>query len=315
MSALAPILAFSPQDVPGEIGNPDKPFIDDLGRSVYLESAPESIVALNPAATETIFALDADDKLVAVSNAWLYWIETPEDVDSEIEARVNAGELTALDAFSVSGEAILDLEPDVVFVFGYTLPSYAAAIEGEVPVICFAPESLKDVLYDLVLIGKVTDKEAEAGSLITDIKADITNIASMTIDKPRPKVFCETGYNGGIWTTGENSFVSSLILLAGGDDIGTAVPVGNPVISAEYIASSEPGIIILLDYPWAADAESVAGRPGWSAIPAVITWQANHEQGIYELNALSVDEITRPGPRIAEGLKVLVGIIHPELVE
>ena len=306
---LMPVLAFSPEDVPGEVGG--EAFIDDLGREVFIpgSSPVEKIVCLNPAATETLFYYGADDKLVAVSNAWLYWIETPEDVDSEIEGGVASGELIALDAFSVSPEAIIDLEPDVVFVFGYALPEYAAAIEDIVPVICFAPTSLEDILYDLVLIGKVVDEGEKAAILIDDIKARFVEIAMVTIDKPRPVVFCETGYWAGtIYTTGEGSFVASLIVLAGGDDIGTCVPSANPVISSEYILSSEPEVIILLDLPWVT-VESVAQRPGWDTIPAVINGE------VYELDAESVDRITRPGPRIAEGLEVLARIIHPELFE
>jgi iron complex transport system substrate-binding protein len=315
MAALAPILAFSAQDVPGEVGNPDDPFIDDLGREVSIPggSPVERIVDLHPAATETIFYLGANDKLVAVSDAWLYWIAGPQDVVQEIQSEVGAGNLTAVNAFAVSPEAILDLEPDVVFVFGYTLPDYAAAIEDEVPVICFAPQSLQDILYDLIVIGKVVDKEQEAESLVNDIKAQFVEIAGITIDQPRPKVLFETWYDGGIMTTGEGSFISSLIILAGGEDIGTAVPVGNPVISAEYVVTSAAEKIILYDAPWGVTNESVAARSVWDAIPAVITWQANHEEGIYELDSVSQDLLGRPGPRIAEGLMTLLQIIHPEL--
>ncbi len=329
LSALAPIISFSAEDVPGEIGG--EAFIDDLGRAVSISGEPQRIVSLHPAAVETLFRLGADDRLVAVSNAWTgdpwaaeeyggpgvveSWITTPEAVDNEIEKRVAEGVLVALNAFAVNPEAILDLSPDVVIVFGATLPSYAAAIANTgVPVIALFPTSLEDVLYDLVLIGKVVGKSGEAQALVDDIKHDITDIAGRTLDLPRPKVFCETGYNGGVWTTGEGSFVSSLIYLAGGEDIGTVVPAGNANINAEYILAQGPEILLLLDYPY-ADAQSVAVRSGWGTIPAVITWQANYEKGIYELSAEQIDMISRSGPRIAEGLEVLVQLIHPELSE
>jgi iron complex transport system substrate-binding protein len=103
MSALAPVLAFSPEDVPGKVGNPDDPFIDDLGREVSIsEHSPvERIVSLHPAATETIFYLGANDKLVGVSDAWLQWITSPEDVVQTIKSKVDAKGLTTLNAFSV----------------------------------------------------------------------------------------------------------------------------------------------------------------------------------------------------------------------
>ncbi len=307
MKALVPVSGFSVDDVTGEIGG--EAFIDDLDREVSIDSPVERIVCLNPAADETIFSLDADNKLVAVSDAWGNWVTTPVDVASEIEARISDGELTALNAFSVEPEAILALEPDVVFAFGYTLPAYAEAIQDNVPVICFAPTTLEDVLQNLILIGKVVDNEVEAQDIVDGIKAEISDIASMTIDKARPKVFCEIDCWGGIYTTGNESFISSLIVLAGGEDIGTAVSTDNPIISPEYVVDSQPEIIILLDYPWSADATTIAARSGWDTIPAV----QNNE--IYEIEEVSEDKITVPGPRIAEGLKVLLGIIHPELSE
>jgi iron complex transport system substrate-binding protein len=322
MSALAPILAFSPEDVPGEVGG--EPFIDDLGREVSIPGASpvESIVCLNPAATETIFYLGADDKLVAVSSAWFndYEIHTPEDVINEIRQRFVEGE-TAFDWYPQWGiypspEVIIGLEPDVIFIFAYTFPEWAQAfeqVEPQIPVVVFAPETLADILYDIIVIGKIVEREEDAESLVKDIKAQFVEIAGITIDQPRPKVLYETWYDGGIMTTGEGSFISGLIILAGGEDIGTAVPVSNPVISAEYVINSAPEKIILWDAPWGVTAESVAERPGWNTIPAVITWQANPEEGIYELDGISQDLLGRPGPGIAQGLMALLGIIHPEL--
>ncbi len=316
MKAFTPVSGFSVDDVTGEIGG--EAFIDDLDREVFIDSAVERIVCLHPAATEMIFDLAVDSKLVAVSDSWSgnafapdpveSWIETPEDIDNEIEDRVSDGELTALNAFSVGSEAILDLEPDVVFAFGYTLPAYAEDMQDIVPVICFAPTTLADVLENLVVIGRVVGKEVEANDMVEEIKEDIADIASLTIDKSKPKVFCEVNYYGGIYTTGNESFVSSLIILAGGEDIGTAVSSDNAIISEEYIVDSQPEIIILLDTPWET-AATVAGRSGWDTIPAVTNGK------IYEATTEDRDLIQRSGPRIVEGLEVLLGIIHPELSE
>jgi ABC-type Fe3+-hydroxamate transport system substrate-binding protein len=344
MSALAPVLDFSPEDVPGEVGNPEDPFIDDLGREVYISggSPVESIVCLHPAATETIFYLGADDKLVAISNAWTgdswapdqveSWISTPEEVDNEIEQRVwDIQDLAAIPAAfrvtpdapytlnpevtlspqNITGVSLLEDYPDVVFVFSDTI-EYAAGIDSIVPVIVFFPLSLEDVLYDMTVIGKIVGKEAEVASLIEEIKADMFDITMTTLFEPRPEVFLETGYySGTIYTTGSGSIISGLIYLAGGDDIGTAVSAGSPSISSEYILHEAPEIIILahlFDTP-----EGLAGRAGWDTIPAVVTWQADSEKGIYQLTVEEMDQLARPGPRIVEGLMVLLEIIHPEL--
>jgi iron complex transport system substrate-binding protein len=309
------VLAFSPGSIPGEVPGM---ITDDLGRSVSIGEV-NRIVSLHPAGDEVLFALDADDKLFGVSDAWLYWITTPEDVDSAIEARVNDDELTALNAFAAPetlAELIAELQPDVVFAFGYTLPAYAAYLEAQdIPVVVFAPNSVRDVLYDIELIGKIVGEEQAAAEMTTDLRDQVNAIVPKLINEPMPKVFCEISYIGPemIYTTGEGSFLSNLIYLAGGEDIGTAVTSGNPVISGEYVAISNPGVIILGDAPWGITAASVAERTGWGNIQAVLIWQGDHTKGIYEASQETMDKIFRPGPRIVEALEELAQLIHPEV--
>jgi len=348
MSAMAPVIAFSSDDVPGKIG--DEPFIDDLGREVSIpaDSPIENIVCLNPFATETIFYFGADDKLVGVSNAWTgdssadypggpgeyeSWITTPEDVDNEIEKRVwEDKDLAALPAAyqtspgspstlnpevtlapqNIDGTDLVQGYPDLVFIYSDNI-EYAAGIEDLVPVICIHPGTLEEILYDITLIGKVLGKESEAEQLVNEMKDKIIDVAGMTIDQSKPKVFLETGYwMGTIYTTGGDSFLNSLICIAGGDDIGEVV--NDADISSEYIIASDPEIVIISHtYTTATD---LADRPGWGYITAVKSWQADNEEGIYQLSEESMDKISRAGPRIVEdGLDVLLAIIHPELSE
>jgi iron complex transport system substrate-binding protein len=117
-------------------------------------------------------------------------------------------------------------------------------------------------------------------------------------------VLFETGYWNGIWTTGAGSFVSNLIYLAGGTDIGIAVSSGNPLISMEYISEQDPDLIILGDSPWETK-ESVMARGGaWLELTAV------EEERIYDIDA---DLYSRNGPRVVNGIKALVSIIHPDI--
>ncbi len=305
------VLAFSPGSIPGDVPGT---VTDDLGRTVSIGEV-NRIVSLHPAGDEVLFALDADGKLVGVSDAWLYWITTPEDVVDEIKASVDAGELTPLNAFADAeslAEQIVLLEPDVVFAFGYTLPAYADYLD--IPVVVFAPNSVRDILYDIELIGKIVGEEGKAAEMTTDLRDQVNAIVPKLINEPMPKVFCEIGYYGGvIYTTGEGSFLSNLIYLAGGEDIGTAVTSGNPVISGEYVAISNPGVIILGDAPWGVTAQSVAERTGWGNIQAVVIWQGDNTKGIYEVSQETMDKIFRPGPRIVEALEELAQLIHPEV--
>jgi len=69
--------------------------------------------------------------------------------------------------------------------------------------------------------------------------------------------------------------------------------------------SCDPDMIILGDYPWVSP-EDVLAREGWGTLSAV------QNEAVYGIN---VDQVSRPGPRIFNGLEQLAEIIHPELFE
>jgi iron complex transport system substrate-binding protein len=63
-------------------------------------------------------------------------------------------------------------------------------------------------------------------------------------------------------------------------------------------------VILLGDAAYGATSENVVAREGWGGMTAV-------KDG----RIVAVDDIviTRPGPRLAEGLEALIKAIHPEL--
>jgi iron complex transport system substrate-binding protein len=72
-------------------------------------------------------------------------------------------------------------------------------------------------------------------------------------------------------------------------------------VSPELVVQKNPAIIILT-HPGEADLKK---RPGWAGIKAVQTNRLCSFVGEGD-NLLS-----RPGPRVAEGLKLLVACLHP----
>ena len=316
IDAMAPVLSFTPESVLGEVPGTIN---DDLGREVNIENIPTKIVCMNPAAAEVLFLLGEDERLVGVSDAWLYWIKTPEELVTQIKNKVEDGQIKTFSHYPQYGiepdpEAILALEPEVVFSFSYTLPEYAKALEATgVPVIAFAADTLGDVLRNVVLVGKVVGKEDEAAEIAKEMRERMLAIGTKTIVSTKPSIFYEVWYDeSGLWTAGNGSFISSLICLAGGEDIGTVVPSANPKIDPEYVIGSDPEIFILADAPPGAEAPQAilpAERPGWGNLTAV------EEGKVYRLTEEEIDRISRPGPGLVDGLETLAKIIHPELCE
>ena len=65
-----------------------------------------------------------------------------------------------------------------------------------------------------------------------------------------------------------------------------------------------PQIIILGDSAYGVTAESVAARSGWDVLDAV----KNQQIFPFDDNLVS-----RPGPRLVDGLEALAKILHPDL--
>jgi len=135
---------------------------------------------------------------------------------------------------------------------------------------------------------------------------DITTKAKET--GSRPTVFFELDATDPSkpYTPGPGSFIDALISLAGGSNIGASAKMQWAQFSTEEIIAQDPEIIILGDAQYGMTAEMVRERPGWSVITAV------KNDAIHPIDDIL---ISRPGPRIIDGLEALARIIRPELFE
>jgi iron complex transport system substrate-binding protein len=280
---LAPACTSESATGPGTI-------TDDLGRTVYIEETPQRIVSLAPSITETLFALDLGDKVVGVTEHC--------DYPPEALAKPRVGGY-----FTTSLELIIAQNPDIVFSDGHDPVN--ARLEGLVPVVVLQPQDITGIYHDIALVGKIMGKK-KAEELTAEMKAKIASIESKTASvSEKPTVFYEIDGSDPSkpWTVGPGSFIDTLITLAGGENMVT-VSQAYLQISLEEVVDADPDIIILGDYPWVSP-EDVMNRSGaWQELTAV------KNGAVYPIN---VDLVSRPGPRIADGLEELAKIIHPEL--
>jgi iron complex transport system substrate-binding protein len=120
---------------------------------------------------------------------------------------------------------------------------------------------------------------------------------------PAPRVFYELDATNEIYGPAPDSFIAAMIALAGGDPITT----GDPAVFAiplETLVAADPEVIVLGDAGYGTTPEAVAQRPGWSAMTAV------KDGAVRPVNDTIV---TRPGPRIVDGLRALALAIDPSL--
>jgi iron complex transport system substrate-binding protein len=105
------------------------------------------------------------------------------------------------------------------------------------------------------------------------------------------------------WAPGPGAFITTLIDMAGGESVSTGLQSEWAQISQEELLLQDPEIILLGDAAYGVSPEQVAARPGWSTLQAV------KNQRVYPFDD---NLVSRPGPRLVDGLIALAKIFHPE---
>jgi iron complex transport system substrate-binding protein len=300
MASVAPSLAATATAIPATTY--PVTLTDDEGREVTLDAEPERIVSLAPSNTEIVCALDACDRIVGVND---YRDGFPIAVLDELADVPDVASFTGVDR-----EAVVALEPDLILAAGNNLTAPAdidALDELGYPVLVLYPESLEEVYANIDAVGVALDTRATAAELIDGMRTRVAAVEQAVAGSDRPRTFYEVGiYEGSIYTAGEDSFLASLIEIAGGDPVtGDATTT---TIQLEDLVTADPELILLGEAAYQPILpEDVAERPGWAAMTAV---------EIGRVLPMAEDIlITRPGPRIVDGLEALARAIHPEAFE
>jgi len=270
---------------------------DDAGRHITLTAAPTRIVSLAPSNAEIVCALDACDDLVGVTD----YDDYPAQVKSVTPVVIS----TVVDV-----EKVVATQPQLILAAGNEqTPSSVIDQLTQLgyPVLSLYPQSLDEVYDDIGLVGLAIDRQRNASALVASMKARADAVATAVAAASKPRTFYEVGvFEGSIYTAGEDSFLASLISVAGGNPItGDAK---STAIQLEDLIAADPELILLGDaaYDVSITPASVAARAGWSDMTAVTTGR---------ILVMNEDEvITRPGPRIIDGLEALARAIHPDLV-
>jgi iron complex transport system substrate-binding protein len=140
--------------------------------------------------------------------------------------------------------------------------------------------------------------------MTAEMQARIDAISSATAAVEQPRTFYELGVEPEIYGPADESFVADMVTLAGGEPITTGSTTAYS-LSLERLVTEDPEVIILGDANYGTTVEQVVARPGWDVMTAVKSGAIRPVDDII---------VTRPGPRLADGLAALALAIHPDLV-
>jgi iron complex transport system substrate-binding protein len=257
------------------------------GGRVRVERRPRRIVSLSPSATESLFAIGAGDRVIAVDSA------------SDHPKWAPATDLSGLEP---NVEAVAGYQPDLV-VFSNDPGELATTLDklGIPALLHPAPRRLEGAYAQIEQLGAATGHAEEAAELVASMRREIEDIVASVPDFERPPTYYHE-LDGTYFTVTSHTFIGEIYGLLGlrniadeADDQGT----GYPQLSAEYIIDSDPDLVFLADTECCdQSARSVARRPGWDSISAV-----QHGRVV----ELDDDIASRWGPRVVDFLRIAAG--------
>jgi iron complex transport system substrate-binding protein len=272
--------------------------VDQTGRTVTLAAPATAVVGITASDIEILYAIGAGNTVVGRGEYANY---PPEVLDVTV---VNSGNDTNI-------EEILALKPQLVIMstMAQNEEQISKLEAGGVQVFVTDAESIGETYESIQLIGKLMGKDAEAAAVVSKMETTLATLHTNATAKaatPHKTIYFEVSpLEYGLWAAGNNTFMNEVAELLELDNIFADLDGWNAV-SQEQIIERNPDYILTVgmyfgDGP--TPIESILSREGWANLNAI------QNSAIINLTA---DELSRPGPRIADGAQLLYDFVYGE---
>lgn len=251
------------------------------------------IISLMPSNTEILYELGLGKEVIGVSTVDDY----PKDVENKQK----------FDAVKLNKEQLLKAKPDLILAHESQKGmdnKVLSDIEKKGIKVVYIPEAknFEEIYGTFEQIGDITGRKSQADTLVYDTKHRVEAVLK---DVPKhqkvPSVFLEVSHEPEIYTAGKSTFFNYMLeeLQAQNtfDDL-----TGWKKVSKESIIKHNPDVLITTEGITRSDyLKIIRKRGGFENIDAVKKKR---------IEAVNGDTISRPGPRIDQGLKALRDAIY-----
>jgi iron complex transport system substrate-binding protein len=275
------------------------------------------ICSLLPSATEIVGRLGLADCLVGVS-AECNWPPEVRQLPVVTSARVDSAALTSaeIDAavrdaiadgtplYAIEADLLEELQPDVIVT--QDLCAVCAVSSGDVStlsptdarIVSLDPRTLDEIADSVQQLGRELGAAERAAEVAAEFRMAIRTVESSVAGLPRKRVFVaewlDPPFAAGHW-------VPEMVAAAGGEEmLGRAAEPSFPT-TWDTVREAAPEVIIVA--PCGFHADRAAREAAALELPA---------------EAIAVDAdayYSRPSPSVAEGIRQLAFLLHPEAVE
>jgi iron complex transport system substrate-binding protein len=285
------------------------------------------VISLLPAATEIVVALGAGETLVGISHECDYppkYVQhlphvtsspvghaSADVVDQQVRDTTQRGE----SLFHLNEQRIAELQPDLLLT--QALCDVCAVNENDVRaiatrlinhpnVVTLNGTTFKSVFDDIQSVADALDIASEGEELLAGLNARLRHVHETLkqASAPRPRVvvieWTDPIYIAGHW-------VPELIRRAGGIDAIATAGQHSTVYTIEQIQRAAPDVLIISPCGYnvaraADEGADLLAQPEWRWARSIPVWAI-------DANGL----MTRPGPRIVDGVETVAALLHPDL--
>ena len=267
---------------------------DMTGHEVTLDEPATRIVALTPSDCEILYAIGAGDTIVGRGK----YCDYPAEVQ-EITA-VESGADTNL-------EQIIALQPQLLIMstMAQTDEQVQQLEAAGIRVAVSDAQDIAGVYTAIEMIGELVGKQDEAAQLIDSMKQTFDAVSENAGDGTKSIYFEVSPLEYGLWTAGSGTFMDEIATMLGLKNCFADVE-GWAQISEEQVLERNPDYIVTISMYYGegpTPEEEIMARPGWENVTAV------KDQKILNLPD---NELSRPGPRLADGAQALYDFVNAE---
>ncbi len=291
-----------------------------------------NIVSFLPAATEMTYALDLGADLRAVSHECDYPVEaqqkpvvvrlavelaglSPREIDERVTRQLHEkGTL-----YEVDERILSEAHPDLLLTqnlcqvcapSGTEVTRALAGLSPPPEILWMTPRSVEGIWDNITDLGAHARRTSEAASLVARLRSEMAAVRTATaaLDH-RPRVFCmewvDPVFCSGHW-------VPEMVEAAGGVDAMARRGEESTRVPWEQVVRFAPEVLVVAPCGYhrpraLEEAERLWSLPGWRSLPAV------REGRVFAIDADAY--LSRPGPRVAEGTRLLAHLFHPDTVD
>ncbi len=256
--------------------------VDDDGYTVQLAKPAKRIMTLAPHATELVYEIGAGQQVIATTRFSNY--------PKEALNLPTVGDVHQLDI-----EKIISLKPDLIVLWpsGSTAKQMALLAETGIPIYRSNPQKLQDIPESMMKLGQLAGHDNEGKKAAEQWQNQYNAIRRKYSGKTPLSVFYQV-FDQPIYTIGGKQVINEAIDVCGGRNIFNDIQMPSPTVALETVIGRNPDVII--------SSGGTSGGQGlglWQGIPSMKAVKAHN------LYSIPPDLISRPGPRLMQGIQYL----------